>query len=150
MQCCDWSLRCIRCFCNPVDCGPPGTSVRGILQARRLEWVAISFSRGSSRPTDQTRVSCFAGDLFTSGPPGSHTCTRIHSPPEPPPIQAATEQSRVPRAKAFLEIHKCTVALRPLPSVGQASGSVSLKHLGSREGENEFQEREAEQAEGPG
>ena len=35
-------------FCNPMDCSLPGFSVRGISQARRLEWVAISFSRGSS------------------------------------------------------------------------------------------------------
>ena len=34
--------------CNPMDCSPPGSSVPGILQARILEWVAISFSRGSS------------------------------------------------------------------------------------------------------
>ena len=37
-------------LCDPVDCSPPGSSVRGILQARILEWVAISFSRGSSQP----------------------------------------------------------------------------------------------------
>ena len=37
-------------LCNPMDCGPPGSSVYGILQARILEWVAISFSRGSSQP----------------------------------------------------------------------------------------------------
>ena len=36
----------------PVDCSPPGSSVNGILQARILEWVAIPFSRGSSRPRD--------------------------------------------------------------------------------------------------
>ena len=41
-------------FCDPEDCSPPGSSVHGILQARILEWVAISFSRGSSRPSDQT------------------------------------------------------------------------------------------------
>ena len=35
-------------LCDPVDCSPPGSSVHGILQARILEWVAISFSRGSS------------------------------------------------------------------------------------------------------
>ena len=35
-------------LCDPVDCSPPGSSVHGILQARVLEWVAISFSRGSS------------------------------------------------------------------------------------------------------
>ena len=36
-------------LCDPVDCSPPGSSIHGILQARILEWVAISFSRGSSR-----------------------------------------------------------------------------------------------------
>ena len=45
-------------LCNPLDCGPPGSSVYGILQARILEWVAISFSRGSSWPRDQTPISC--------------------------------------------------------------------------------------------
>ena len=44
---------------------PPGSSVHGILQARILEWVAISFSRGSSQPRDQTWVSHMAGRLFT-------------------------------------------------------------------------------------
>ena len=39
-------------LCNPVDCGPPGSSVHGILQARILEWVVITFSRGSSQPRD--------------------------------------------------------------------------------------------------
>ena len=44
-------------LCNPVDCSPPCSSVHGIFQARVLEWVAISFSRGSSRPRDRTQVS---------------------------------------------------------------------------------------------
>ena len=39
-------------LCNPIDRNPPGSSVRGILQARILEWVSISFSRGSSQPRD--------------------------------------------------------------------------------------------------
>ena len=43
----------------------PGSSVRGILQARILEWVAISFSRGSSKTRDRTLVSCTAGRFFT-------------------------------------------------------------------------------------
>ena len=45
---------------------PPGSSVNGILQARILEWVAISFSRGSSWSRNQTLVSCIAGRLFTN------------------------------------------------------------------------------------
>ena len=44
-----------------MDHSPPGFSVHGILQARILEWVAVSFSRGSSLPRDQTWVSCVAG-----------------------------------------------------------------------------------------
>ena len=44
---------------------PPGSSVHGILQARILEWVAISFSKGSSWPRDWTQVSCIAGRFFT-------------------------------------------------------------------------------------
>ena len=44
--------------CDPMDCSRPGSSVRGVLQAWMLEWVAISSSRGSSRPGDQTRISC--------------------------------------------------------------------------------------------
>ena len=51
-------------LCDPVDCSLPGSSIHGILQARVLEWVAISFSRGS-RPRDQTRVSCIAGRCLT-------------------------------------------------------------------------------------
>ena len=39
-------------LCNPMDCSPPGSSVHEILQARLLEWVAISYSRGSSQPRD--------------------------------------------------------------------------------------------------
>ena len=46
---------------NPMDCSPPSSSVHWILQARILEWVAISFSRESSWPRDWTQVSCIAG-----------------------------------------------------------------------------------------
>ena len=45
-------------LCEPMDCSPPGSSVHGIFQARILELVAMSYSRGSSRPRDQTHISC--------------------------------------------------------------------------------------------
>ena len=45
-----------------MDCSPPGSSVHGISQARILEWVVISFSRGSSPPRDRTRASRIAAD----------------------------------------------------------------------------------------
>ena len=51
-------------LCDPMDCSLPGASVHGIFQARILEWVAISFSRGSSQPRDQTQVSHIVGRLF--------------------------------------------------------------------------------------
>ena len=45
-------------LCDPMDCSLPGSSLHGILQARVQEWVAISFSRGSSQPRNRTQVSC--------------------------------------------------------------------------------------------
>ena len=48
-----------------MDCSTPGSSVHGIFQARVLEWVAISFSKGSSQPSDRIRVSHIAGRCFT-------------------------------------------------------------------------------------
>ena len=58
-------------LCDPMDCSPPGSSVLGISQARMPEWVAISFSSGSSQPRNQTSVSCI-GSFFTTEPPGKH------------------------------------------------------------------------------
>ena len=52
-------------LCNPMDCSPPVSSIHAIFQARVLEWVAISFSRGYSRPRDQTWVSQIVGRRFT-------------------------------------------------------------------------------------
>ena len=54
---CAKSLQPCLTLCNSVDCGLPGSSVHGILQARILEWVAIPSSRGSSWPRDQTHIS---------------------------------------------------------------------------------------------
>ena len=51
-----FALSC-QLFCSPMGCSPPGSSVHGSLQARMLEWVAISSSRGSSRPRNGTHVS---------------------------------------------------------------------------------------------
>ena len=52
-------------LCDPMDCSPPGSSDHGILQARVLEWLAMPFSRGSSRPRAPAKISCIAGRLFT-------------------------------------------------------------------------------------
>ena len=55
-------------LCDPSDCSLPGSSVHGIFQARVLEWVAISFSRGSSQCRDRTPVSRIAGRCLTRKP----------------------------------------------------------------------------------
>ena len=67
-------------LCDPMDCSPPGSSVHGIFLARILEWVAMSSSKESSRPRDQTCVSwdsCTAGRFFTAEPPGKPTVVLI-------------------------------------------------------------------------
>ena len=63
-------------LCYPMDCSLPGSPVHGISHARILEWVAISFSRGSSPPRDQTHVSWIAGGFFISYQPVFHPWVR--------------------------------------------------------------------------
>ena len=53
-----WIAQLCLTLCNPMDYNLPGSSAHGIFQARTLEWVAISLSRGSSQPKDQTLFSC--------------------------------------------------------------------------------------------
>jgi len=55
---CAKTLQSCPTLCNPMDCSPSSYSVHGILQARVLEWVVVSSSRGYSR--DQTHISCFS------------------------------------------------------------------------------------------
>ena len=57
-------------LCDPVDCSPPGSSFHGILQARILEWVAISISRGLPDPGIEPRPPALQADALTSEPPG--------------------------------------------------------------------------------
>ena len=66
----------VQLFCDPMDCSPPGSSVHGIFQARILEWVATSFSRGSFLPRDRNHVSwvsCSARRIL-------HHCTAWEAP----------------------------------------------------------------------
>ena len=67
------SLSPVRLFCDPMDCSPPSSSVHRILQARILEWVAISFSRGLPHPgIEPISLASPAQqtDFFTTEPPG--------------------------------------------------------------------------------
>ena len=52
-------------LCNAVDSRLWGSSLHGILQARIMEWIPVSYSRGSSQPRNQTHVSLIAGEFFT-------------------------------------------------------------------------------------
>ena len=57
-------------LCDPTDCSPPGSSVHGILQARILAWVAISFSKGIlPNPGIKPRSPTLAGGFLPSEPP---------------------------------------------------------------------------------
>ena len=69
-----------QCLCDPMDCGPPGSSVHGILQARTLEWVAISKDLPS--PGIKPESPALAGGLNTTEPAGS-PCMSLHVSPNP-------------------------------------------------------------------
>ena len=68
--CCLVTKSCLT-LCGHMDWSLPGCSDCGISQARILEWVATSCSRGSSQPRDRTGVSSITGGFFTTEPPGS-------------------------------------------------------------------------------
>ena len=71
------SLQLCPTMYDPMDCGPPGSSVHGILQARILEWVAMPFSRGFSWSRDWTHVFCgffTGGRFFITEPLGKSSC----------------------------------------------------------------------------
>ena len=57
-------------LCDPMDCSPPVFFVHGILQARIMEWVAVPFSRGTSRPRIKPRSPAMQADSLPSEPPG--------------------------------------------------------------------------------
>ena len=65
-------------LCDPMECGPAGSSVHGILQARIQEWVAIPFSWGSTQPRDQTQVSYIAGRFLTTGEQSKEKEFKLH------------------------------------------------------------------------
>ena len=81
-------------LCDPMDCSFPISFVHGIFQARMLEWLAISSSRGSSCPRDWTcfsYVSCIAGRFFTCWATGAFLATarsgQLFLPPDESPVK---------------------------------------------------------------
>ena len=94
-------------LCYPMHCSPPGSSVHGISQARILEWVAISFSRGSSQLRDQTWVSCLGGGFFTTEPPGKPACHRIN----PKDLKLRLRKRHSPKYTQLIKHHVFSVLL---------------------------------------
>ena len=86
-------------LCDPMDCNLPGSFVHGIFQARVLEWVAISFSRGSSQSRDWTWVSRIVGRCFTIWATREVPNTGIE--PRSPALQADSVPSVLPGKQAF-------------------------------------------------
>ena len=78
MWVCSVTQSCLT-LCGPMDCSSPDSSVHGIFQARTLEWVAISFSRGSSRPGAEPAFLTspyWQADCLSLAPPGK--CWQVH------------------------------------------------------------------------
>ena len=71
MGCCCLVAKLCLTLGDPMNCSPSGSFVHGIFQARILKWVAISFSRGSALPRDQTAPPTLASGFFTTEPPGN-------------------------------------------------------------------------------
>ena len=108
-------------LCDPMDYSTPGCCLHGILQARILEWVVISFSRGSPQPKDQTCVSCFGRQVLhrwatweamsssflnthkCDHVQGSECCTVLSGPFPPGPKQWMTPNA----GRADLTAHTC-------------------------------------------
>ena len=120
-----------------MDCSPPGSSVHGILQARILEWVAISFSRGSSQPRDRTQISCIAGRLYTVWATSSESGV-FSSWPGPTSHSLQTERIHLyPNAKASHSLRM--LAWRPwqlcgfLPKTFGSTEFSLISYSGNRE-----------------
>ena len=82
-------------LCDPMDCSLPCSSIHEIFQARVLEWIAISFSRGPSWPRDRTRVSCIVGRRFTVWATREVRYTYIPSRLNLPPVSSPAHPSRL-------------------------------------------------------
>ena len=76
--CCCLATKLCPTLCDPTDCSLPGSSVRGISQARILECITISSSRASSWTREWTHISCLAGRFFTTEPPGKSHLRSYH------------------------------------------------------------------------
>ena len=112
---------------DPMDCSLPGSSVHGIFQARILEWVAVSYSRRSSRPRDQTLVSCISKRIVWHC---AHSCLCKR-------VSIETQEEGVQRASGLVNARPLgsmdsRVALTPhalSPYLVQRIASIRLWHI---------------------
>ena len=104
---CPWMFSWVWLFCDPMDCSLPGFFVQGIFQARILECVAISFSRGSSQSRDWTHISCIAGGFFTPAPLGKPNDTYTH-------LRRYTASSEWDALRAHVIVRLLTIASCPV------------------------------------
>jgi len=74
-----WSRSVMSDSLNPVDCSTPSFSIHGILHARILEWITISFSMGSNWPRDRSQVTCIEGRCFNLWATREYTHTHTHT-----------------------------------------------------------------------
>ena len=108
-------------LCDPMDCSPPGSSVQGILQARVLEWVAISFSRPTS-PTANPYFSVSRGLRNESWP--LRPCITCH----PSHLLISSELTLPVLNSAFLVLKHLSLLL-PLASSGGSEMTQTVKNL---------------------
>ena len=106
-----------------MNSSQPGSSVHGILQARVLEWVP--FSTGSSRPRDQTCVSCIACGFFPSEPPGKLKSTIIQSKKHEEIFPRSFHPRKQKRTASLCAVDKALGFF-----TGPASRLITLSHLG--------------------
>ena len=128
-QCCC----AVHVLCDPMDCSPSGSSVHGIFQARILEWVAISYSRGSSQSVIQTPISCIycisKKILYPLAPPGK-ACRMKHTLGSilPGEISISSDMQMISPLRQKVKSLSCvrlfatlwTAALQAPPSIGSS------------------------------
>ena len=114
-------------LCDPMDCGPPGSSVRGILQARILEWVAMPSSRELSQTRDQTQVSHIAGGFFTNralSKAHAYTYTGRQIKPQMQEPGKQTESSTKPQAGSL----RSWIKRQALATLTDGSGAGNVRY----------------------
>ena len=114
LRCCCLLAKSYPTLCHPMDCSLPDSSVHGILQTRILEWVAIPFSRGSSRPRIEPESPALAGGFITTELSGKPT----NAPYFPRSIFAPTlHQFFLTKRAYFLAVEKERQQMKRVPNI---------------------------------